>query len=87
MSVLAQLPSVEIGHVQGGMAIDHSCLLDQSPQSKSHPCLHFLFAKIKHQPQMTLARLSQRGHRPEERLAWEGEVVQLRTVITMKVNL
>lgn len=85
--VLAQLPSVEIRHVRGGMAIDHSCLLDQSPQGKSHPCLHFLFAKIKYQPQMTLARLSQRGHLPEEHLAWEGEVVQLRAVITVKINL
>lgn len=36
---------------------------------------------------MMLARLSQRGHRPEERLAWEGEVVQLRAIITVKVNL
>lgn len=54
------------------MAIDRSCLLDQSFPGKSHPCLHVLFAKIKHQPQMTLDPLSQCGHRPEECLAWRG---------------
>lgn len=36
---------------------------------------------------MTLDPLSQCGHRPEECLAWEGEVVQLRAIITVKVNL